>query len=110
MGGGCGEYLAARADKAAHVLHDTDDGELHLLAEVELFTHIGHGDLLRRGHDDRTVDLGSLQVLHHGDVLVGSTGWGCMSQHQPRYRRRQQHYHTHAHTQQQQRHILSMMR
>jgi len=44
---------------------------LGFLAEVDFFPHISHGHLLGRGHDQRPVDAGALEVLHDAQVLVG---------------------------------------
>lgn len=41
-------FLALRADEDTHVLHHSDDGQLHLVAEVDLFPDILEGHLLSR--------------------------------------------------------------
>lgn len=41
-------HLALGADEAAHVLHHPDDGQLHLVAEADLFPDVLERHLLSR--------------------------------------------------------------
>lgn len=43
-----GPHLALGADEAAHVLYHTNDGQLHLVAEADLFPDILEGHLLAK--------------------------------------------------------------
>jgi hypothetical protein len=47
----------------AHVLDNAKHAHVRLLAEVDLFPHVLHGDFLGCRHDDGAVDAGATQVL-----------------------------------------------
>ena len=47
-----GALRAVRADVAAHVLHDAEDGQPHLPAEGDLPPHVPHRHGLGCGHQD----------------------------------------------------------
>lgn len=70
-----GLYLAAGAHKATHVLHNTQDIELHLLAKVQLLAHISHGHFLqltREGERERVgghQQRGKQHKARRGEVI-----------------------------------------
>lgn len=44
--------------------------EPHLFAEIDFLAHIYDGDFLRGGDYDGAVNMGRLQKLRNGDVLI----------------------------------------
>ena len=54
-------FAAVRAGDIAHVLHDADDGDVHLFSHLHGLLH-DHGDkLLRGGDDDDAVERDGLE-------------------------------------------------
>jgi len=65
-----------RADKATHVLDNTQHLAIHLPAEVDLLPHGQQGHFLRGGNYYGTINTCIFQELHNGDVLVTGAGRG----------------------------------
>ena len=62
---------AVRADEPAHVLDDSEHGQMHRVAEAQRLAHVVHGDPLWRGDDDGA-GAGSKE-LDEGERLVPGT-------------------------------------
>jgi len=56
-------YLTVRANEATHILHDTQDFDIHLTAEVEFFTDRSQSYVLGRGDKNSTVWIDVLQCF-----------------------------------------------
>lgn len=63
-----------RTHEAGHVLHDAQDLDAGLGAEIDLLPHIQQTDFLRRGHDHGAVEAGLLEEGVHAQVLVAGAG------------------------------------
>ena len=63
--------LAGRRDVVTHVLHDAEDGHVHLLEHRNAFPHDAQRRLLRRGDDDAAIERDDLA---EGKLRVASAG------------------------------------
>lgn len=65
-----------RADKPAHVLYDSNDRQLDLLAKVDFLSNVEQSNLLWSRDDDSTVGIRFFQVLGDRKMLIRSSWRG----------------------------------
>ena len=67
-------YLTVRANEATHILHDTQDFDIHLTAEVEFLTDRSQSYVLGRSDKNSTVWIDVLQCFDNCKMLVWCSG------------------------------------
>ena len=63
-------YLTVWANEATHILHDTQDFDIHLTAEVEFFTDRSQSYVLGSSDKNCTVWIDVLQCFDNREMLV----------------------------------------